>query len=76
MAGITRFGVSIDNQLIRKFDALISRKGYATRFAQQRLPVRRSNSLLKTTIIFTRSLSIITAGSAIRTWREPVALTC
>ncbi len=31
MAGITRFGVSIDSQLIRKFDSLIGRKGYATR---------------------------------------------
>jgi CopG family nickel-responsive transcriptional regulator len=31
MSGITRFGVSIDNQLIKKFDALIGRKGYATR---------------------------------------------
>jgi CopG family nickel-responsive transcriptional regulator len=31
MAGLTRFGVSIDSQLIRKFDALIDRKGYATR---------------------------------------------
>jgi CopG family nickel-responsive transcriptional regulator len=31
MSGITRFGVSIDSQLIRKFDALIGRKGYATR---------------------------------------------
>jgi len=31
MAGITRFGVSIDSQLIKKFDALISRKGYANR---------------------------------------------
>ncbi len=31
MPGVTRFGVSIDNQLIRKFDALISRKGYTTR---------------------------------------------
>ncbi len=31
MAGIARFGVSIDVQLIRKFDALIERKGYATR---------------------------------------------
>ncbi len=31
MAGIARFGVSIDGQLIRKFDALIERKGYATR---------------------------------------------
>ncbi len=31
MAIITRFGVSIDDQLIRKFDSLIARKGYATR---------------------------------------------
>jgi CopG family transcriptional regulator, nickel-responsive regulator len=31
MAGITRFGVSIDSQLGRKFDALVERKGYATR---------------------------------------------
>lgn|SRR5574337_361691 len=31
MSGITRFGVSIDSQLIRKFDALIQRKGYPTR---------------------------------------------
>ncbi len=31
MPGIMRFGVSIDSQLIKKFDALISRKGYATR---------------------------------------------
>ena len=31
MAGIARFGVSIDSQLIKKFDALIERKGYATR---------------------------------------------
>ena len=31
MAGIARFGVSIDDQLIRKFDALIGRKGYTTR---------------------------------------------
>lgn len=31
MAGITRFGVSIDSQLIKKFDALTARKGYATR---------------------------------------------
>jgi CopG family nickel-responsive transcriptional regulator len=31
MAVITRFGVSIDDQLIRKFDSLIARKGYATR---------------------------------------------
>jgi CopG family nickel-responsive transcriptional regulator len=31
MAGITRFGVSIDDQLIKKFDTLIGRKGYPTR---------------------------------------------
>lgn len=31
MSDITRFGVSIDSQLIMKFDALINRKGYATR---------------------------------------------
>jgi CopG family nickel-responsive transcriptional regulator len=31
MAGVTRFGVSIDTQLIRKFDALVQRKGYPTR---------------------------------------------
>ena len=31
MSKIVRFGVSIDSQLIKKFDALIGRKGYATR---------------------------------------------
>ena len=31
MSGISRFGVSIDSQLIKKFDTLVSRKGYATR---------------------------------------------
>ena len=31
MSDITRFGVSIDSQLGRKFDALIARKGYSTR---------------------------------------------
>ncbi len=31
MPGIARFGVSIDSQLIKKFDALIARKGYTTR---------------------------------------------
>jgi CopG family nickel-responsive transcriptional regulator len=31
MPGISRFGVSIDSQLIRKFDALINKKGYPTR---------------------------------------------
>ncbi len=27
MSGLTRFGVSIDSQLIKKFDALVVRKG-------------------------------------------------
>ena len=31
MSDIIRFGVSIDSQLIKKFDSLINRKGYATR---------------------------------------------
>jgi len=31
MAGVARFGVSIDSGLIKKFDGLISRKGYPTR---------------------------------------------
>jgi CopG family nickel-responsive transcriptional regulator len=31
MSDIIRFGVSIDSQLIKKFDALINRKGYTTR---------------------------------------------
>jgi CopG family nickel-responsive transcriptional regulator len=31
MSSLTRFGVSIDSQLIKKFDALITRKGYTTR---------------------------------------------
>lgn len=31
MSSITRFGVSIESQLIKKFDALLARKGYATR---------------------------------------------
>lgn len=31
MSGIARFGVSIDSQLIKKFDALISQKGYENR---------------------------------------------
>ncbi|MFA5074156.1 MAG: nickel-responsive transcriptional regulator NikR [Nitrospirota bacterium] len=31
MSELTRFGVSIDSQLIRKFDALIQKKGYANR---------------------------------------------
>jgi CopG family nickel-responsive transcriptional regulator len=31
MSGITRFGVSIDTSLIKKFDSLIARKGYGAR---------------------------------------------
>jgi CopG family transcriptional regulator, nickel-responsive regulator len=31
MSGITRFGVSLDGQLSRKFDEHIKRKGYSTR---------------------------------------------
>ncbi len=31
MADITRFGVSLDEQLLAKFDRLIGRKGYANR---------------------------------------------
>lgn len=31
MSSITRFGVSIESQLIKKFDTLLARKGYATR---------------------------------------------
>ena len=42
MSGITRFGVSIDSQLIKKFDALIVRKGYATRSEAIRDMIRDS----------------------------------
>ncbi len=31
MAGITRFGMSIDSSLIKKFDTLMERKGYPNR---------------------------------------------
>lgn len=31
MSSLTRFGVSIDSTLIKKFDALIAKKGYTTR---------------------------------------------
>ncbi len=31
MAGITRFGMSIESGLVRKFDALIAKKGYGNR---------------------------------------------
>ena len=33
MAGVTRFGMSIDNTLIKKFDSLIAKKGYGSRSA-------------------------------------------
>lgn len=42
MAGITRFGVSIDSQLGKKFDALIERKGYSTRSEAIRDMIRDS----------------------------------
>jgi CopG family nickel-responsive transcriptional regulator len=31
MSDLVRFGVSIDGQLMKKYDALISRKGYKNR---------------------------------------------
>lgn len=42
MSGIMRFGVSIDSQLIKKFDSLIARKGYATRSEAIRDMIRDS----------------------------------
>jgi len=33
MAGITRFGMSIDSALVKKFDSLIMKKGYGSRSA-------------------------------------------
>ncbi len=42
MAALTRFGVSIDSALIKKFDALIGRKGYATRSEAIRDMIRDS----------------------------------
>ncbi len=42
MPGIARFGVSIDSQLIKKFDALIARKGYTTRSEAIRDMIRDS----------------------------------
>jgi CopG family nickel-responsive transcriptional regulator len=42
MADIARFGVSIDNQLVKKFDALIARKGYATRSEAVRDMIREA----------------------------------
>lgn len=42
MSGLTRFGVSIDSRLIKKFDALVGRKGYATRSEAIRDMIRDS----------------------------------
>jgi len=42
MSELTRFGVSIDSQLIKKFDALVARKGYATRSEAIRDMIRDS----------------------------------
>ncbi len=42
MSTITRFGVSIDSQLIRKFDVRIARKGYTTRSEAIRDMIRDS----------------------------------
>lgn len=42
MSELIRFGVSIDNQLGKKFDALVGRKGYATRSEAIRDMIRDS----------------------------------
>lgn len=42
MSDLTRFGVSIDSRLIKKFDALVGRKGYATRSEAIRDMIRDS----------------------------------
>jgi CopG family nickel-responsive transcriptional regulator len=42
MSEIIRFGVSIDSQLIKKFDALIGRKGYTSRSEAIRDMIRDS----------------------------------
>jgi CopG family transcriptional regulator, nickel-responsive regulator len=42
MADIARFGISIDSQLVKKFDALITRKGYATRSEAVRDMIREA----------------------------------
>lgn len=42
MSVLTRFGVSIDSRLIKKFDALIGQKGYATRSEAIRDMIRDS----------------------------------
>ena len=42
MSGLTRFGVSIDSRLIKQFDSLVGRKGYATRSEAIRDMIRDS----------------------------------
>ncbi len=42
MAGITRFGVSLEEKLLRQFDRLIGRKGYANRSEAIRDLIRES----------------------------------
>jgi CopG family nickel-responsive transcriptional regulator len=42
MAGITRFGVSLEEKLLRRFDRLIERKGYANRSEAIRDLIRES----------------------------------
>ncbi len=42
MAGVTRFGVSLDERLLAKFDRLIGRKGYANRSEAIRDLIRES----------------------------------
>lgn len=42
MSGLTRFGVSLDETLLRRFDRLIGRKGYSTRSEAIRDLIRES----------------------------------
>ncbi|MCP2502089.1 MAG: nickel-responsive transcriptional regulator NikR [Deltaproteobacteria bacterium] len=42
MAGVTRFGVSLDEKLLAKFDRLIGKKGYANRSEAIRDLIRES----------------------------------
>lgn len=42
MSGLVRFGVSIDGQLVRKFDSLITKKGYGSRSEAIRDMIRDS----------------------------------
>lgn len=42
MAGITRFGVSLEGRLLKRFDRLIDRKGYANRSEAIRDLIRES----------------------------------